>query len=72
MPTGSLRARCLKVKGKGVLGARETRGAREEEGVEEGRQNACYAGYSVPDRVDTSTHHERRSLRFVADYREKN
>ena len=46
-----------------VLGARETRGAREEEG----RKNACYAGYSVPDRVDTST-----ILRFVAEYRKKN
>ena len=32
VPTGSLRARCLKVKGKGVLGASETQRAREEEG----------------------------------------
>ena len=34
----SLRGRRLKGKGKGVLGARETRGAREEEGRE---GNAC-------------------------------
>ena len=34
----SLRGRRLKGKGKGLLGARETRGAREEEGKEE---NAC-------------------------------
>ena len=34
----SLRGRRLKGKGKGVLGARETRGAREEGGKEE---NAC-------------------------------
>lgn len=30
--TGNLRARCLKVKGKGVLGASETQRARQEEG----------------------------------------
>ena len=35
----SLRGRRLKGKGKGVLGARETRGAREEGGRELG--NAC-------------------------------
>ena len=34
----SLRGRRLKGKGKGILGARETRGAREEEGKE---GNAC-------------------------------
>ena len=35
---GSLRGRRLKGKGKGVLGSRETRGVREEEGRE---GNAC-------------------------------
>ena len=35
---GSLRGRRLKGKGKGILGARETRGAREEGGRE---GNAC-------------------------------
>ena len=41
----SLRGRRLKGKGKGVLGARETRGAREEGGREGGKRlpgNHCF------------------------------
>ena len=56
-PFSSLRGRRLKGKGKGVLGARETRGAREEGGMLAflshlklpfpfpSLSNACHAGY---------------------------
>ena len=56
-PFSSLRGRRLKGKGKGVLGARETRGAREEGGTLAFLShlklpfpfpflsNACHAGY---------------------------
>ena len=53
--------------GIGVLGAREREGSARRKGEKTPATQA-----RVPDRVDTSTPHERRYLRFVADYREKN
>ena len=47
----SLRGRRLKGKGKGVLGARETRGAREEGGREGGRETPARKPLFSPSRL---------------------